>query len=146
MRPIAIVELGVFLAIWLSFGILAFFKIQGWEHEHNRRMEMIQNGEVQPEQLYVVGFLKAEHKGRWTIALGTTKDKATLWREINSPDSFETGQQLEAYRFDDDYLGPQLHTGGFSWGKWVFLGFGFLPIFVLGSIWAVRRVYRICWS
>ena len=128
----------LFAVAWMAFGIFAFFLIRAWGIQYDRRMAMIERGEIKPEMLHVMSISKDEDRG-WSIALGNG-DKPIEWRSDNKIDDISVGGKVAAYRFGDKYLIPQFDRGGFNWGKWVFLGVGLLPIPVIGGVVLFKRL------
>jgi len=139
---------GIPVALWFGFWVCAFFVIEHWEQEYARRLAMIDNGEVQPEKLYVVEVKRestAQNKHPdWLIGLGTDRTKVIQWVRSDSP-SFAKGQQLEGYKFGEDYMIPGVNAGGYSRLKWIALAFGLFPVLVFGIIGAARKA-RAAWS
>jgi hypothetical protein len=144
LRPVtalAVVEVGLFAAVWMGFGVFAFVMVHRWGVEFDRKMEMIGRGEVKPETLRVVGISQDKEHGGWNVSLGKG-GKAVAWRSDNKVEDLRVGSETDAYRFGDGYLVPRFDRGGHHWGKWVFLGFGLLPLPVAGGALLFKTLRR----
>lgn len=141
LRPLQVLSLLgplSFAFFWMAFGIFAFFLIRAWGIEYDRKVALIQRGAVPPETLYVTRVFQNDD-GRWQVSLGKA-EREVAWRSTDDSAELPVGSAVTAYRFDQDYLIPCLDRGGHSWGKWVFLGFGLLPVPVFAGILLVRRL------
>jgi hypothetical protein len=128
---------------WAGFGIFAFFRINAWGNEYDRKMALINSGQVAPETLRVDSISRERESGRWNIRLRGGSLRDPEFRTINDRAGLAVGSNVAAYRFDDSYLFPQFDTGGHHWGKWVFLAFGVVPpLLVGGGIAVVSRLRR----
>jgi hypothetical protein len=141
MKVMAIVGPIVFALIWMGFGLFAFFLIGSWGVEYDRKMEMINRGEVKPMALYITDLSKNKNSGNWNVAIGSG-GRPVAWRTTNEIEGVRVGSTVNAYRFGDDYLIPQFDRGGHHWGKWIFLGFGLLPVPIFGIVLFVRLLRR----
>jgi hypothetical protein len=136
VRPIKVLAVmgPIFFALaWMAIGFYAFFQIHAWGVKYDRKMAMIERGEVKPDTLCVTNVSEDKDHDGWFVAIGKG-GKAVAWRSVNKVDDIQVGGTVAAYRFDDAYLIPQFDRGGFRWGKWVFLAVGLLPIPVIGGI------------
>jgi hypothetical protein len=141
MKIMPRVGLILFALIWMSFGLFLFFLIHTWDIEYNRKMAMIDRGEVNPVTLIVLGVSEDKNNGGWKVSLGPG-GKAVAWRTISKKEQLHTGDSVIAYRFDDNYLIPQV-DGGFGWGKWAFFTVGLMPIVIIGSVMLFRVLCRL---
>ena len=137
MKAMAVVGPIMFALMWMGFGLFAFFQIQAWGVAFDRKMAMIERGEVKPDTLSVTGLSEDKKHGGWNIAMGK-EAKAVAWRTTNDVEEIRVGSTVAAYRFDDAYLIPRFDRGGHEWGKWVFLAIGFLPLPVIGLVLLVK--------
>jgi hypothetical protein len=126
MKAAAVVEMSLLGLAWMAFGIVAFFVIDHWGVEYDRKIAAIHDGRVKPEMLKISNIAKGDNSGRWNISLH--KDgKDVIWRSDSRVDDLKVGGEMAAYRFGSEYLIPRFDHGGY-WGKWIFLGFGMLPL------------------
>jgi hypothetical protein len=137
----AAIEIGLFVLLWVGFGVGAFFHIRSWEAEHDRRMAAIRAGEVEPVTLYVLAAYRDEGRGTWLVKLGTGESGVVACRQAASIEGLAVGTPMEAYRYPDGYFIPRFYND-VRWGKYAFLAFGLLPLPVLGLVLAVRRARR----
>lgn len=133
LRAMSVLGPIFFALIWTAFGLFAFFQIHAWGVEYDRKMAMIERGEVKPETLHVTGVSEDKEHGGWHIAIGKN-GKAVAWRSDNKIEDIRVGSAVTAYRFGDSYLIPRFDRGGHSTGKWIFLAFGLLPWPVIGGV------------
>lgn len=133
LNSMAVAGPAFFALLWMAFGIFAFFQIHAWGVEYDRKMTMIERGEVKPDALNVTSVSADKDHGSWYVAIGKGK-KAVAWRSVDKVDDVVVGGPVTAYRFGDDYLIPRFDRGGHHWGKWVFLAVGLLPVPVIGGV------------
>jgi hypothetical protein len=141
MKIMPLVGLILFALIWMSFGFFLFFLIHTWDIEYNRKLAMIARGEVNPVTLNVLGVSEDKNNGGWNVSLGSD-GKAVAWRTVGKKKELQVGDGIIAYRFDDNYLIPQV-DGGFGWGKWVFFTVGLMPIVIIGSVMLFKVLLRL---
>jgi hypothetical protein len=146
-------EIGLFLLCWLALCIVAFFMINAWGVEHDRRMAAIESGEIRPDTLRVSRFHQMKANDYLAVFVNEAGEEIAT-RKVTDPPAMpvlptrrgdlRVGDDVVAYRFGEEYLIPNLDGGGHYWGKWVFLALGLLPIPVIGGIafsrkWLQRR-------
>jgi hypothetical protein len=118
--------------VWMAFGLSLFVQIRAWGVAYDRKMGMIERGEVRPETLCVMELSKDKEHG-WHIAMGKN-GKAVAWRTDSKIEGIQVGSTVAAYRFGDTYLIPRFDRGGFHWAKWVFLVVALLPLPIVGGV------------
>ena len=104
-------------------------------------MAMVEGGEVKPETLYVkwIGGNK-NRSGGWPVTL--EKDgKEVASRSAGNVNDIPVGTAVVGYRFGDEYLIPRFDEGPRG-VHWVFVGVGFLPVWVFGVVVLVRLLRR----
>lgn len=83
VRMQAVIGLGFFALKWMAFGVFAFCLIHKWGVEYDRKMAMIEHGEVKPGSLYVMGVTKDQDSGGWRVSFGKS-GKAVAWRSAGN--------------------------------------------------------------
>ncbi len=137
----AMISLGIVSLIWLGFGVFGFYLGVSGERRHERRVAAIGRGEVPAVVLTVTRVARAEDvqwPQTWTLGLTDERGRPVYGQSTTLPDVAATlrpGSRLDGYRFGTDLLVPALGWGGRG-GKWIFLGFGFLPL----PVWAAGLV------
>jgi hypothetical protein len=125
------------ILVWMGFGIFGFVLIGAWGAEYNRKMAMIERGEVKPQTLYVVEVLdqsRFQHdKGKWKVSLGENQKERKTDRWDNNVDDLHIGSTVTAYQFGDSYLIPRFDRDGSNRIRWTFLAIGFLPLLIIGG-------------
>ena len=127
IKPMAVVGPILPALTWLAFCLIVFFQFHAWGVEYDRKMAMIERGEVKPETLYVVKLVYHEggprHASVWWVTLGENRQDGTLYREAGSVDDLHVGSPVTAYRcgsdkaHDDGYLIPRFSPGHHHWGS-----------------------------
>ena len=145
-RPTGATPLILFGCLWATFGIVSFVQISHWEREHNRKMAMISAGAVQPQTLYVTRIDPDRSEGQWGIGLSqqpapSRSADAEVYEQVTKLDGLRMGSRVPAYRIDGKWFVPRF-SGGFSWGKWVFLGFGPGPPLLVAAVALAVRAGR----
>lgn len=134
-HPTGLTPLILFGCLWAAFGIVSFVVIGQWERAYNRKTAMIRDGTVQPQTLYVTRIEHDRDEGNWGIGLnrrpGPSRSDEAYWATVTKLDGLTLGTPVPAYLIDGKWFVPRF-SGGFSWGKWVFLAFGLVPP-VLGA-------------
>ena len=141
MKLMVVAGLTSFTLMWLGFGLFAFFMIHNWGIEYDRKIEMIKRREVKPITLNITGLSEKKRNGGWDVVIGKG-GKPVAWRSGNNVTGVHVGDAVTAYQFGDKYLIPRFDRGGHHWGKWGFLGFGFLPLTILGGVLLFRWLRR----
>ena len=112
--------------------------ISYWGVKWDEKQEQIATGSVKPILATLIN--KSSYEDRWS---NRTEIKYTLAFKVNGSnqiikktapksvwDTLKLEEQVEAYLFDDEYFIPRISTGGFSWGRWIFLLFGASPMLI----------------
>ncbi len=131
------VQFMLFWCVWAAFGIFAFFQIGQWGHDYDRKMSLVAAGKVPAQRLYVASIYRGQEEGGWNIGLSTDVQKRPpaildVYGRMKELRGLAIGSEVTAYRIDGKWFVPRFFTGGFNWGKWVFLCFGLIPPLIAG--------------
>jgi len=142
-KPLLIL-LGLHGLAWMAGWTYFFFVSWAGEIEYDRKMAMIERGEVTPHTFYVDAICadrSFKSAQGWQVYLRTDREDLVLGRRDDNVDDLHVGCRVTAYRFDDvgspdGYLIPRFDHGP---NKWVAFVFGLLPILVAGGVFLYRK-------
>jgi hypothetical protein len=134
--------LGLLGLAWMAGWTYLFFVSWAGEIEYDRKMAMIERGEVKPHAFYVDAIYHElrPHRG-WQVYLRTDQKDLMVGRWDANVDNLHVGSRVMAYRFDDvdspdGYLIPRFDHGP---NKGVAVVIGLLPIVVAGGIFLYKK-------
>ena len=79
------------------------------------------------------------------MSLRVPERENSILEEVRSHRVWTTlaeGQSIKVYPFGDEFFIPAIDTGGYETTRWIFLGFGMIPLVAGTLVWIIRTIRR----